>query len=112
MNAPAFSNAFTIRGLTTSGARFRPSDWAERLAGAFSAFDLNHRMNYSPYVQPRKLDGVPCVVVDRRLRELDPPAWRFLVQFAASNELQSENGEDTPQNAPPTHLPEAQKNAA
>lgn len=110
MNAPAPTSVFTIRGLTASGARFRPSDWAERLAGAFSAFDFSHRMNYSPYVQPRTLDGVPCVVVDRRLRELDPQAWRFLVQFAASNELQSENGEDPATEQVPDL--ETQKNAA
>jgi hypothetical protein len=30
-NAP-----FIIRGLTTKGSRFRPSDWADRLAGAFA----------------------------------------------------------------------------
>ena len=93
MGDPAPPNAFIIRGLTLSGARFRPSDWAERLAGAFSAIDPNHRMNYSPYVQPRTLDGVPCVIVDPHLRELDPQAWRFLRQFAKSNELQSENAD-------------------
>lgn len=88
MGEPVNSSPFIIRGLTRSGARFRPSDWAERLAGAFSAIDPNNRMNYSPYVQPKTLDGVPCVIVDRTLRELDPQAWRFLQQFAISNELQ------------------------
>lgn len=94
MGDPAGGNQFVIRGTTLNGSRFRPSDWAERLAGAFCAVDLNHRMNYSPYVQPKSLDGVPCVVVERSLREIDPQAWRFLVQFAASNELLTEGAHD------------------
>jgi hypothetical protein len=82
---------FIIRGITTKGARFRPSDWAERLAGAFAVIDPNHRTNYSPFVQPTKLDGVPCVVVDKQLKNSDPTAYRFLQSFAKSNELLTEN---------------------
>ncbi|MBU1395193.1 MAG: DUF3579 domain-containing protein [Gammaproteobacteria bacterium] len=87
-NAP-----FIIRGITTGGARFRPSDWADRLAGAFAVIDPNNRTNYSPYVQPTTLDGVPCVVVDKRLRDADANAYRFLQVFARSNELQTENAD-------------------
>lgn len=82
---------FVIRGLTESGSRFRPSDWAERLAGAFSVIDPNNRMNYSPFVQPKKIDGVACVIVDKRLKTTDPQAYRFLEQFARSNELLTQN---------------------
>ena len=85
--------AFIIRGLTTKGSRFRPSDWADRLAGAFAVIDPNNRTNYSPYVQPTKLDGIPCVVVDPRLKQSDPNAWRFLKSFAQSNELLTENAD-------------------
>lgn len=87
-NAP-----FIIRGITTKGARFRPSDWAERLAGAFAIVDPNHRTNYSPFVQPTTLDGVTCVVVDKRLKTSDPIAYRFLQTFAQSNELLTENAD-------------------
>lgn len=87
-NAP-----FIIRGITTRGARFRPSDWTERLAGAFAVVDPNHRTNYSPYVQPTTLDGIPCVVVDKRLRDSNPTAYRFLQNFAESNELVTENAD-------------------
>lgn len=86
VNAP-----FIIRGLTTKGSRFRPSDWAERLAGAFAVIDPNNRMNYSPFVQPTTLDGIPCVIVDKNLRASDPNAYRFLQTFAETNELQTEN---------------------
>lgn len=84
---------FIIRGLTSKGTRFRPSDWADRLAGAFAVIDPNNRTNYSPYVQPKTLDGIRCVVVDKRLKASDPDAWRFLQSFAQTNELLTENAD-------------------
>ena len=84
---------FIIRGITTKGARFRPSDWADRLAGAFAKVDPNNRTRYSPYVQPRALDGINCIIVDKKLRDTDPNAYRFLQTFAASNELLTENAD-------------------
>lgn len=89
-DAPA-NASFIIRGITTKGARFRPSDWADRLAGAFAVIDPNNRTNYSPYVQPTALDGIPCVIVDKKLKTIDPNAYRFLQTFAETNELQTEN---------------------
>lgn len=82
-----------IRGITTNGSRFRPSDWSERLAGAFAIIDPNNRTNYSPFVQPTTLNGIPCVVVDKKLKTSDPDAYRFLQTFAASNELLTENAD-------------------
>ncbi|MBU2640682.1 MAG: DUF3579 domain-containing protein [Thiobacillus sp.] len=88
------SNApLIIRGITTKGFRFRPSDWADRLAGAFAVIDPNNRTNYSPYVQPTKLDNIPCVIVDKKLKATDPDAYRFLQDFANSNELLIENAD-------------------
>jgi len=86
VNAP-----FIIRGITTKASRFRPSAWAARLACAFAVIDPNNRMNYSPFVQPTTLDGIPCVIVDKKLKISDPDAYRFLQTFAESNELQTEN---------------------
>jgi len=84
---------FIIRGITTKGGRFRPSDWADRLAGAFAVVDPDNRMNYSPYVQPATLEGVRAVIVDKRLQAVDPNAYRFLQNFALSNELVTENAD-------------------
>jgi hypothetical protein len=84
---------FIIRGLTGKGSRFRPSDWADRLAGAFAVIDPNNRTNYSPYVQPTTLDGIRCVVVNKELKTADPNAYRFLQTFAESNELLTENND-------------------
>ena len=91
-DAPA-NAPFIIRGITTKGARFRPSDWADRLAGAFAVVDPNNRTRFSPHVQPITLDGIRCVVVDKQLKVSDPNAYRFLQTFAESNELLTENAD-------------------
>ncbi|OGA39346.1 MAG: hypothetical protein A3G28_08070 [Betaproteobacteria bacterium RIFCSPLOWO2_12_FULL_68_19] len=83
---------FVIRGVTLDGKPFRPSDWAERLCGVMAAFGGDHRMQYSPFVHPVTAAGVRCVVVDVRLEELEPMAYRFLVSFAKDNELQVRDG--------------------
>jgi len=84
---------FIIRGITTKGTRFRPSDWADRLAGAFAVIDPNNRTNYSPYVRPTTLHGINCVTVDKKLKAADPSAYQFLQSFAKTNELQTENAD-------------------
>ena len=91
-DAPA-NAPFIIRGITTRGNPFRPSDWADRLAGAFAVIDPNSRTNYSPYVQPTTLNGIRCVTVDKQLQTIDPNAYRFLRTFAETNELQTENAD-------------------
>ena len=88
---------FVIHGLTQDGHRFRPSDWAERLAGVMSQFrpkgSVGGHLTYSPYVVPVLLDGVRCVVVDHRLRELEPLAWKFICEFAIDNNLKTSEQE-------------------
>jgi hypothetical protein len=76
-----------IRGITSSGHTFRPSDWAERLAGILSTFGLDSRINYSPFVHPITSNGVKCIVVDTKLEQLDGRAWNFVLGFARDNDL-------------------------
>ena len=83
---------FVIQGLTLDGKPFRPSDWAERLCGVMSAFGGDHRMQYSPFVHPVTANGVRCVVVDVRLEQVEPMAYRFLLSFARDNALQIRDG--------------------
>jgi hypothetical protein len=85
---------YTIRGITQEGRTFRPSDWAERLAGAMSSFrpgggvgGPGAHIGYSPYCVPRVVGGVKCVVVDEALRGLEPMAWDFVMNFARDNGL-------------------------
>lgn len=87
------SNEFFIQGVTLEGHVFRPSDWSERLAGAMSSFRPGgaraHRgMGYSPYCVPRVINGVKCVIVNDKLRGIEPMAWDFVMNFARDNRLQ------------------------
>lgn len=84
-----------IQGLTQDGRAFRPSDWAERLAGVMSSFrpggvvgGPGAHIGYSPYCVPRVINGVKCVIVNEALRELEPMAWDFVMNFARDNGLQ------------------------
>ena len=83
---------FVIQGTTRDGKPFRPSDWAERLCGVMAAFGQDQRMQYSPYVYPVTRQGIRSVVVDLRLEEVEPMAYRFLLGFAKDNELRTRDG--------------------
>jgi hypothetical protein len=83
---------FVIQGIRLDGKAFRPGDWAERLCRVMAAFGGDHRMQYSPFVHPVTVNGVRCVVVDVRLEEIEPMAYRFLLNFARDNELRVRRG--------------------
>ncbi|MDR2187698.1 MAG: DUF3579 domain-containing protein [Azonexus sp.] len=82
------SPSFIIVGVTGQGKKFRPSDWAERLCGVMSVFGAERRMKYSPYVGPCHYDGQKAVLVDGRLDQIEPMAYRFMLNFARDNDLQ------------------------
>ena len=82
-----------ILGLTTGGKTFRPSDWAERLAGVMSSFrpggaQPGSHLSYSPWCIPTLIGNVKAVVVNRELRDHDVMAWDFVINFARDNDLQ------------------------
>ena len=82
-----------IQGITTSGKAFRPSDWAERLAGVMSSFrpggaQPGSHLSYSPWCIPTSIGGIKVVIVNRELREHEPMAWDFCMNFAKDNDLQ------------------------
>jgi Protein of unknown function (DUF3579) len=86
---------FIIQGLTKDGRTFRPSDWAERLAGAMSCFrpggaagGIGAYIGYSPYCVPTTVGEIKAVIVNEALREIEPMAWDFVTNFARDNELQ------------------------
>jgi hypothetical protein len=85
---------YHIQGLTKEGRTFRPSDWAERLAGAMSSFrpggaqgGIGAFIGYSPYCVPRVIGGVKGVIVSEALRDVEPMAWDFVMNFARDNDL-------------------------
>jgi hypothetical protein len=96
MTAPVRApREFIIQGLTKEGRIFRPSDWAERLAGAMACFrpgsgpgGIGAFIGYSPYCVPTSVGEVKAVIVSEALRDIEPMAWDFVTNFARDNELQ------------------------
>ena len=85
---------YIIKGQTADGQPFRPSDWAERLAGAMSCFrpegirgGIGSFIGYSPLCVPQTIDGVRCVIVNEHLKAVEPMAWDFVMNFARDNQL-------------------------
>jgi hypothetical protein len=98
---------YCIQGLTTDGRAFRPSDWAERLAGALSSFRPGGvvprpgaHIGYSPLCVPRLIDGVKCVLVSDALKGVEPMAWDFVMHFARDNDLRIAEWAPAPAPAP------------
>ena len=92
MTDDAASKTFFILGQTRQGRLFRPSDWAERLAGGMAQFHPAARgphshLAYSPWCVPTTMGGLRCVRVNPALRDFEPMAWDFCVSFARDNDL-------------------------
>ena len=68
--------------------------WSERLAGAMSSFrpkgavgGIGAFIGYSPYCVPQVINGVKCVLVSEALKDVEPMAWDFVMNFARDNHL-------------------------
>jgi Protein of unknown function (DUF3579) len=103
---PSKPRQYVIQGRTLGGEVFRPSDWAERLAGAMSSFrpggggGIGAYIGYSPYCVPQLQEGVKCVQVNEALRGIEPMAWDFVMNFARDNQLQVVEVDPLPAPAP------------
>ena len=70
-----------IQGITKDGRTFRPG-------GA----QPGSHLSYSPWCIPTVIEGVKCVIVNRELRDLEPMAWDFVINFAKDNDLKVSEG--------------------
>ncbi len=76
-----------ILGITPNGRPFRPSDWSERLCGALASYDCHGRWVYSEHAQPVIQDGQVGVRVKTVLKNSNPGAYKFIMDFASDNQL-------------------------
>ena len=95
--ATTLAKEIYILGLTHQGRAFRPSDWAERLAGVMSQFrpggpQPGSHLGYSPWCIPTSIGDTKCVIVHPDLREHDVMAWDFCLNFARDNDMQTSEG--------------------
>jgi len=87
------SGQFLIYGITVRGKPFRPSDWTERLCGVLAPYrpgamdEEGPPIDFSPYARPVVINGDKCVRIDTRLRDIEPVALTFALNFARDNEL-------------------------
>jgi hypothetical protein len=44
-------------------------------------------MQYSVYVRPTMIGELKCVILDSRLRDIEPMAFDFVLNFAKDNDL-------------------------
>lgn len=75
-----------IKGVTEEGQTFRPGDWAERMSGNLCTFQ-NHRMVYSPLLQPVVRNGQKCMLIDPELKKTNSALYDAIMEFAKSNKL-------------------------
>lgn len=76
-----------IEGVTDSGRKFRPSDWAERMSGSLSTFGRDQRIHYSPMLQPLTINGIKCVVIDPLMKDEYPEMFAYIMGWASNNQL-------------------------
>jgi hypothetical protein len=81
-------SGYLILGITNKGAKFRPSDWIERIASTFGCFDSSQRLQYHPLVAPVVINKQAGLLVDDRMIETDKAGYDFIMAFAHSNHLQ------------------------
>lgn len=91
---PPADGEFLIHGVTAQGKPFRPSDWSERLCGVMACFrpggaasGRDALIGYSPFVRPVSVGDMKCVLVDPCIREVEPMALDFVLNFARDNGL-------------------------
>ena len=76
-----------VESVHENGARFRPSDWPERLSSTFSVFGKDHRLHYDPAVYPRVFNGKKALAVAVSLQWQNPPIFKAVIKFARDNNL-------------------------
>ncbi|MES2013702.1 MAG: DUF3579 domain-containing protein [Pseudomonadota bacterium] len=81
------SGEIIIEGNTRAGKPFRPSDWVDRMCSTYATFGEDRKLKYSPYLKPRVVNGVRCLAVDLKLREVNPEGYAQLMHFAEENQL-------------------------
>jgi len=76
-----------IQGLTRAGKPFRPSDWVDRMCSTYATFGADRKLRYSLYLKPRVVNGVRCLAVDLKLKDVNPEGYAQLMHFADENQL-------------------------
>lgn len=83
---------WVVLGITVDGQVFEYPDWADRLCGMLVEQSGSNRLSYSDYLHPMHIEGLPAVVLDVKLEQVDPEAYRLVRKFAQDNRLKVRSG--------------------
>ncbi len=80
-------DSIVIEGIDVGGHKFRPSDWAERIAANLASYDEGRRLCYSRDASPCTIQGTRCLIINRDMEKRNPEGYKFIMQFANDNHL-------------------------
>lgn len=76
-----------IKGETTDGKKFRPSDWCDRLHSTLRALDPDEYEECVEYVHLVNSDKGRGILINRALQEVNPMLFKFFMSFVSNNNL-------------------------
>jgi hypothetical protein len=85
-------NEWVILGITMEGEVFAYPDWTEQLCGMLAEKSDHNRLSYSDYLHPVYIDGLPAVVLEAKLEEVDLESFKTVSKFAMENQLKVRSG--------------------
>ncbi|HSH84822.1 MAG TPA: DUF3579 domain-containing protein [Guyparkeria sp.] len=77
---------YIVESVTKAGARFRPSDWIDRIASWDATF-AQHRLVYSQRLHPVMLDGQKVLAIEPELKTANRQMFDSVMQFIDRNNL-------------------------
>ena len=85
-----------LTGLANAAALFMVASGLSLIFGVTRIVNFAHGsfymlgafIGYSPYCVPTTVGAVKAVIVNEALRDIEPMAWDFVLNFARDNELQ------------------------
>ncbi len=76
-----------IKGETTDGKKFRPSDWCDRLHSTLRALDQEEYEECVEYVHLVNSKNGRGILIDRALKTVNPMLFGFFMKFVENNDL-------------------------
>ncbi len=77
---------YIVESVTKAGARFRPSDWIDRISSWDATF-AQHRLVYSQRLHPVMLNGQKVLAIEPCLKTGNRQMFDAVVQFIERNNL-------------------------
>lgn len=78
-----------IRNRDKNNNKFRPSDWADRMASVAANFE-GGRLQYNSKVLPcKRCDDIICLRVDRSIKDEQPHVLQTVEEFMEMHELEN-----------------------